>query len=114
MALYAAGPPTPDAMQRVGESFGKLGAGDVSQAVQMLFWSNKNAYVYVLQQQLKRSIAMGALDGRLTRSTIAAFNAACRESGTETQVCSAGPLTPDYAVLMSKQISSFEVGPMSP
>lgn len=115
MALYAAGPPTPDAMQRVGESFGKLGAGDVSQAVQMLFWSNKNAYVYVLQQQLKKADRYGgALDGRLTRSTIAAFNAACRESGTETQVCSAGPLTPDYAVLMSKQISSFDVGPMSP
>jgi TPR repeat protein len=109
MALYAAGPPTLTAMQAVGDSFGKLGAGDVTQAVQMLFWSNKNAYVYVLQQQLKKAERYGgALDGRLTRNTIAAFNAACRESNAETQVCSMGPLTPDYAVLMSKQIGSFD------
>ncbi|WP_449394942.1 hypothetical protein [Devosia riboflavina] len=111
MALYAAGPPTLTAMQAVGDSFGKLGAGDVTQAVQMLFWSNKNAYVYVLQQQLKKAERYGgALDGRLTRNTITAFNAACRESNAETQVCSMGPLTPDYAVLMSKQIGSFDTG----
>lgn len=108
MALYAAGPPTLTAMRAVGDDFGKLGAGDVTQAVQMLFWSNKNAYVYVLQQQLQKVDRYGGtLDGRLTRSTIAALNAACRESGTETEVCSMGPLTPDYAVLMSKQIGNF-------
>lgn len=110
MALYAAGPPTLDAMQAVGDSFGKLGAGDVPQAVQMLFWSNKNAYVYVLQQQLKKAERYrGALDGRLTRGTIAALNAACRESSTEIQVCSMGPLTPDYALMMSKQIANFDM-----
>ncbi|KRA97477.1 hypothetical protein ASD83_10105 [Devosia sp. Root685] len=111
MALYAAGPPTLTAMQSVGDRFGQLAAGDVTQAVQMLFWSNKNAYVYVLQQQLKKAERYGGtLDGRLTRSTIAAFNAACREGDAETQVCSMGPLTPDYAVLMSKQIASFDRG----
>ncbi|MBO9587047.1 tetratricopeptide repeat protein [Devosia sp.] len=111
MALQAAGPPTLDAMQAVGDSFGKLGAGDVTQAVQMLFWSNKNAYVYVLQQQLKKAERYGGpLDGRLTRGTIAALNAACRESSSETRVCSMGPLTPDYAVMMSKQIAGFDMG----
>lgn len=109
MALYAAGPPTIDAMRAVGENFGKLGAGDVTQALQMLFWSNKNAYVYVLQQQLKKAERYGGpLDGRLTRSTIGAFNAACRESSKDASVCSMGPLTPDYAVMMSKQIGSFD------
>ncbi|WP_160194696.1 tetratricopeptide repeat protein [Devosia riboflavina] len=111
MALQAAGPPTLDAMRAVGDSFGKLGAGDVTQAVQMLFWSNKNAYVYVLQQQLKKAERYGGpLDGRLTRGTIAALNAACRASSSETRVCSMGPLTPDYAVMMSKQIAGFDMG----
>ena len=96
-------------MRAVGENFGKLGAGDVTQALQMLFWSNKNAYVYVLQQQLKKAERYGGpLDGRLTRSTIGAFNAACRESSKDASVCSMGPLTPDYAVMMSKQIGSFD------
>lgn len=109
MVLFAAGPQTPGAMRAVGENFGKLGAGDVPQAVQMLFWSNKNAYVYVLQQQLKKAERYGGpLDGLLTRGTIGAFNAACRESSADASVCSMGPLTPDYAVLMSKQIGSFD------
>jgi len=110
MALFAAGPVTLDAMQAVGENFGKLGRGDATRAVQTLFWSNKNAYVYVLQQQLKKAERYrGPLDGMLTGSTIGALNAACRESTTDIRVCSMGPLTPDYAILMSRQIGNFDI-----
>jgi hypothetical protein len=106
IALRAVPPATAQSLQDIGQSLAGLARSDLSQTVQMLFWGNKNAYVYVLQQGLRDAgFYNGALDGYLTRQTIAAINRVCRQEGVE-ETCAQGPLTPEVAILLGNYLAS--------
>ena len=85
---------------------GGVARTDLSQIAQMLFWGNKNAYVYVLQHGMRDAgFYNGPLSGYLTRETISAINQVCRQLEAE-QTCRQGPLTPDVAVLLGNYLAN--------
>ncbi|WP_415922264.1 tetratricopeptide repeat protein [Tateyamaria sp. SN6-1] len=68
------------------------GEGFVRAAI-TAFWINKNAWVRVLQSELRQSgYYSGQINGRMTKRTIRAQNRFCRDAQIWT-VCSKGPLT---------------------
>lgn len=107
IALHAVSPATDESLAAIGGKFAAIARTDVSQTVQMLFWGNKNAYVYVLQQGLRDTgFYNGPLSGYLTQETITAINQVCRQQGVE-QACQQGPLTPDVAVLLGNYLAGL-------
>jgi uncharacterized protein len=105
VALLAYRPATRPALDAIGANFARLGDQDVNQGLQMLFWANKNAYVYVLQQHLRQAGTYnGPVTGLLTQRTITAIKRACVERASA-ELCGRGPLTPDVAVLMAGYVA---------
>ena len=106
IALRGASAASEQSLAAIGTALGGVARTDLSQIAQMLFWGNKNAYVYVLQHGLRDAgFYNGPLSGYLTRETISAINHVCRELGAE-QACMQGPLTPDVAVLLGNYLAN--------
>lgn len=106
IALRAVPPATEQSLADIGAALDEVARTDFSQTVQMLFWGNKNAYVYALQYGLRDAgLYGGPLSGYLTWETIAAINRACTQQRVE-QACAQGPLTPDVAALMGDYLAN--------
>lgn len=105
MALLAYRPVDRPVLSAIGDQFARLAPTDVNQSLQMLFWANKNAYVYVLQQHLRtEGLYDGPLSGLLTQQTIRAIGSACRAAAPP-EICRRGPLTPEVAVEMAGYVA---------
>lgn len=105
MALLAYQPTDAPMLAAIGSQFEQLAPQDVNQSLQMLFWANKNAYVYVLQQYLRaEGLYDGPLSGLLTRRTITAIREACVQEASA-ELCRRGPLTPEVAVHMAGYVA---------
>lgn len=106
IALRAVPPATERSLAAVGAALPGIASADFSQTVQMLFWGNKNAYVYVVQRQLRElGLYGGPVDGYLGRPTIAAINRLCAAEGAEA-MCAPGPLTPGVAVFLGNYLAN--------
>ncbi|QQR40396.1 tetratricopeptide repeat protein [Devosia rhizoryzae] len=109
LALRAATPATQESLGQIGSALRGVAPTDLSRAVQMLFWGDKNAYVYALQYGLRDAgLYDGPLSGYLTRQTISAINQVCAQQHIE-QICRKGPLTPEVAVELSKYLAQRPV-----
>lgn len=107
IALRAVPPATEQSLADIGAALHNIARPDFSQTLQMLFWGNKNAYVYVLQQRLHDAgFYTGPLSGYLTQKTIAAINRACAQERAEA-TCAQGPLTPDVASLLGDYFANL-------
>jgi TPR repeat protein len=106
IALRALPPATEQSLADIGAALGGIASTDLSQTVQMLFWGNKNAYVFALQRGLRDAgLYDGPLNGYLGQATISAINRVCRQLDAEA-TCAAGPLTPDVAILLGNYLAS--------
>lgn len=106
IALRAVTPATEQSLADIGAALHDIARPDFSQTLQMLFWGNKNAYVYALQQELQYAgFYTGPLSGYLTKETISAINRACVQEHVE-KTCAQGPLTPDVATLLGDYLAS--------
>jgi TPR repeat protein len=111
IALRAVPPASEQSLAAIGALLDELAPSDLSQTVQMLFWGNKNAYVYVLQSGLRDAgLYAGPLNGLLTRPTIAAINRLCASQGVA-PTCASGPLTPGVAVFLGDYLASRPAPP---
>lgn len=101
IALTAMRPATAGNMALIARHFGDLRGADVPQSLQVLFWSNKNAYVYMLQQRMKQEGRFkGRVSGILYKDSISAIRSVCEKVASREQ-CGQGPLAPANAVAVS-------------
>ncbi len=92
LLLDAAAATGPKGFSQLSADLKQVATATQSSVILALRYVNPNAYVFVIQEKLKeRGIYAGKLDGLLTRQTITAFNALCRESKNSKQ-CDMGPL----------------------
>ncbi|NBN78047.1 hypothetical protein GWI72_07185 [Microvirga tunisiensis] len=71
-----------------------------------LRWSNANAFVYLVQDELQtRGLYKGPLNGLLTRDTIRAIGTLC-DAGPSGERCRQGPLTGDAARLIAVRVAA--------
>ncbi|WP_425090847.1 hypothetical protein [Tropicimonas sp. S265A] len=77
---------------RVEEIMAETEVDGYARAARTAFWINKNAWVRVLQKDLRRlGYYDGTVNGLMTARTIRAQNRFCRDTGIG-DICSAGPL----------------------
>ncbi|HEY8577756.1 MAG TPA: hypothetical protein VIL88_15625 [Devosia sp.] len=106
VALHSMAPATEASLSEIGAALSGIASADFPQAVQMMFWGNKNAYVYALQFGLRDvGLYSGPMSGYLTKQTISAINQACAQQQIE-EICRRGPLTPEVAVSLGEYLAT--------
>jgi hypothetical protein len=93
-------------LERLAEAFKAAPQATRINLLTTLRWSNANAFVYLVQDELKaRGLYKGALNGLLTRDTIRAVTTLC-DAGPSGERCRQGPLTGDAARLIAVRVAT--------